>query len=548
MKVQGASFIRFVYPFLFNADSFTERVERIDGRSREENGKSDQANDSNEAEILWQKERFPEGELLPHVARYLNPPEGSEPTVRLWQIAPEVLQSPRGLGAGARNRATSWYLIRGTLKTRFFIEDIQFTLYSTGVGFLTVRIRPDVVDVSDWLDFQHFFRFLHGRGVSLYAQRRVGFDKEAKKAIMEDYFPLIAGGPPKDPKIPRELGDIIDGLLGQAAATDEAEPWWSDVFIADQLLPYAVLFVTDTTQDEQQRYKLLYKMHNFFRSQQGETPAREELCPSQPHLLPYADQQWFVFSLDGGSFVAFDPPDTEFFRTTLPDHLDTQYLLLFLLASQQRFALMGFSDQVTRSWEPTGHSREAAEVRASVFSRIRDALLSFTARGYFAQVMQRRHHHRCYRLWQETFQVEQLFREVSDEVRDMHDYLLMEKTERIEKLARDERERARRRERLAREEREQGRRTETQLNILAAFLLVPALILAFLDAVGNNSWSTACFGVLLGLGMGGILMLCLQAHRFRKGSSRLGVGRRDVADGGNEESTNGKEGDSGKSV
>jgi cation transport ATPase len=157
----------------------------------------------------------------------------------------------------------------------------------------------------------------------------------------------------------------------------------------------------------------------------------------------------------------------------LPEHLDGEYLLLFLLALQQRFALISLSEQVT----------------------------------------QRRHHHRCYLRWQETFQIERLYREVSDEVHDMHQYLQMEKTERIE--------------RLAEQDREQSVRTEKTLNILAAFLLLPALVLNFLSAVGNQSWVRVWCGLLLALAAGSLLMIALQRRWFtcstwRKKSSRDG--------------------------
>ena len=54
-------------------------------------------------------------------------------------------------------------------------------------------------------------------------------------------------------------------------------------------------------------------------------------------------------------------------------------------------------------------------------------LILVHSKGQFVQVMQRQHHHRCYLKWQETLQVPQLFDEVSREVREMHEYLLVEK-------------------------------------------------------------------------------------------------------------------------
>lgn len=89
---ENASFARFVYPFLFDAGTFDARVgategTRWQGRDREF--------------AMWSQESFPEFDLLPHVARYLNPPRGTPPSARLWELANEPFQSPGGLGARA---------------------------------------------------------------------------------------------------------------------------------------------------------------------------------------------------------------------------------------------------------------------------------------------------------------------------------------------------------------------------------------------------------------------------------------------------------------
>jgi hypothetical protein len=46
--------------------------------------------------------------------------------------------------------------------------------------------------------------------------------------------------------------------------------------------------------------------------------------------------------------------------------------------------------------------------------------------------MQREHHHRVYRRWQEVFQLERLYQEVSNEVREMHEFLQMRQSQKLE--------------------------------------------------------------------------------------------------------------------
>jgi hypothetical protein len=308
----------------------------------------------------------------------------------------------------------------------------------------------------------------------------VGVD-DAGQAVLKTYRPRLAE-PAADGTDdgPFCFGAVLDGLLRHSGTDDEKERWWSEVFTAGVTIPYAGLFVDSVSADEERQ--LLYQLHNCFHSREGNHPAPEDLCLSQPHLLPYARRQWFVFSLECGAFLACDVPSADespFFRETLPSHVDTHYLLGFLLALHQRFTLASLSDQVAGGWD-AGLKNETDDMsarREELFRRIRHILFSFTAKGQFVQVMQRQHHHRCYLKWQETLQVPQLFDEVSREVREMHEYLLVKRTERIEQLADQQKERTEL----------MGRR----LNWLAAFFAVPALVLSFIQAAGGVSWIPA---------------------------------------------------------
>jgi len=111
-------------------------------------------------------------------------------------------------------------------------------------------------------------------------------------------------------------------------------------------------------------------------------------------------------------------------------------LLVFLLALQQRFLLARLSEKVASAWLPAAiRDREIKALRGNrtgtlkdmreAFDDIRDIFLAFTARGYFTQVVQTEVHHRYYRKWQETFQVAQMYQEVSDEISEMSGHLEM---------------------------------------------------------------------------------------------------------------------------
>jgi hypothetical protein len=434
--VAASSFVRFVYPFVFEPEAFDAHTVAIyaacwPGRERPLQ--------------VWQEAAFPEEDLLSHVARYLNPPAGTPPTARLWEMHGDALQSPRGLGAGG---GVEWTLRWKGQEVPFRLEDVELALFRVGVGFLTVQARPLSDRVDDWLDFLYAFRFVRGqRGVDIRLRRRVTAD------AYEPYFPAVAGGSETHPEGAGVLGEVLDALLQTVTVHGDAGRWWRETFVPGQLLPYAVVYVDGVRADE--AALLLYRIRHFFPSRREICPAPEDLRLDHDAYLTYADRQYFLFSLEGAAFVAFDAPATDFFRRELPDHLRVRYFLLYLLALHQRFTLIQLSEAVSDHWL----GRTASE-RERAFERIEDRLLTFTARGYFTQVMQHEHHHRIYRRWQEVFQLDELYREVSDEVHAMHSLLLVRRSQ-LEEAA--------------------TRRLERLVGFLGLVIGIPALVLAFLD-------------------------------------------------------------------
>jgi hypothetical protein len=509
MRVDAsASFIHFVYPFLFEAETFAARVRAIE--SAQWQGRQSLLS-------VWETNRFPDDELLSHVARYLNPPAETPATARLWKLH-DAMQEVYGSAGRAE-----WRLLwpRGEIPFQFGrvgkgVFAAQLALFHIGIGLLTVRVEPMTDELSGWLDCLHYFRFARGqRQTSLQAKRRAGIDSQTRQPQSNPFFPEPAGGVAAHPDGRGTCAEVLAALLRSGALTEEVDPWWREVFLPGQLLPFTGLFVDDVSQDGLSR--VVYTVRNLFHSHQSLHPARADLqMEDHPALLPYAEGQWFVFSLEGGGFVAGNAPTAPFFRQTLPDHLRNEYFLLFELVLHQRFALMGLSEKVARHWLPGG-TQGSDEEREVAFARIRDALLSFTARGHFTQVMQREHHHRCYRKWQDIFQVDRLYQEVSDEVRDMHEYLLMRRTERIERLTEEQR---RQTEAAARAEAEReqaaqlrAKRLEGRFNRLALLLGLPALALTYVDVAYQATWTSAALAMLAGFVMGVIVLVALQYRR-----------------------------------
>ncbi len=444
------SFSLFVYPFVFESENFSVISEKA--------GKAQFKTDGGKNLTVWQAASFPKEDLLPHVSRYLNPLTAEvQPTARIWNMTGEALSSPHGLG----NRA-AWKLhAKQTdengqahdLEIPFAFTKLQLTLFRTGIGFLTVEAAPTSENISDWYNFLHFFRFINRQNVSLSAVRTVGLDNETQQQKVAPFFPLgecDADGRGK-----------FKAILCELLAQFEAD--CADVFIPDQLLPYAAVFIKNHAVTED--FQVIYKLRNFFHSEQGKNPAPNDLRTDHSSLLEYGEREWQIFSHDGGIFAAFDAPDTEFFRVNLPQHLRSQYFLLFLLALQQRFALINYSVRISQDWFGQNENH-----RIEAFEKIRADFFDFAARGYFIQVMQREHHHRCYRRWQETLQVEEFYQNVRHKIREMHEHLQTRRTEQIKNLS----------EKQAELIEEQDRKINILSVSVALLFGLPSLIIGFL--------------------------------------------------------------------
>ena len=411
------SFLHGVYPFSFQPDIFDERVHKVE-KARHIFRRSGRKVD------VWHEQKVAHDELLSNMAGFLNPPTDVPATARIWRLNDE-LQHVWGIADQAdwslmlRGREIPFRL--GELGQETFA--VQLALFRVGIGFLTVRIKPMSDDIDDWTDLLHYFRFADGqRAVGVSASQRTSRDR------LDSFFPEPALEIRRNN--PGAVSDLLRAILRFNISEPGAPDWWSEVFRPRQLLPFAALFVHNVPEAE--RPLLVYRIRNLFHARQELHPSSEDLCMDAPNVLAYTDQQWLLYSREGGSFIAFDPPRTPFFQKTLPSHLRDQYFLLFLLALHQRLALTSLSEQVARHWLPTRSGYAGQKQREQAFERIRDTLLVLVARGRFTQVMQREHHHRAYRQWRATFEIDDLYRDVSEQVREMHDFLLEQRVSRLE--------------------------------------------------------------------------------------------------------------------
>lgn len=450
---ENISFARFVYPFVFRSELFDSLTKSADGSADTRNNNASANAAGVGAELLaraWQVCDFEVGDILPHVAELLAP--GSTRTngrtvARRWVL------TKRCLSKMFHSSAKGTWEVK-CQKNYFPIEitDVQLALFPYGAGFLTISAHPRrSVDprqsLDNWLDFIHAFRYVEPKGYTDIrfkpipgvgiSSRNVEEGSTRIKPIIERLLKTIKL---KAGTLRQGIDGMLDRIDGAATCEPGNDVWWEEVYIPGQLIPFVALYLDNVPRDEIEM--LIFRIRSFFFHNQITHPAHDQLCLDHADLLTYADKMWFTFSLAGGAFVAINPPKEGVYRTSVAKKaLPQDYFLLFLLALQQRFVLSRLAKSVAETWlsdiereqsRTGGRGRRLANSKRTDhtdsklnqdFEEISDVFFSFTAKGYFAQVMQGERHHLYYRQWQRTFEVEQLYQQVRDRISDMRAYI-----------------------------------------------------------------------------------------------------------------------------
>jgi len=403
-------------------------------------------------------------EVLPHIRRQLDA-GAKTATVVAWQLGQTTID--QNFGSASR---TVWRLLHKdhgrrsptTWQCDFTVEGATLALFNDGIGFLSLRLRPHSTEPRDWCDFLHHFRYGVGRGVGVEVTRRSGPG------------PAVPWRPPLLAPVAAEPLEPY-GLVTAVLATFRPEEyWWKHVFVPCRLIPYYGLLMEGTSPDQDASF--LARLRKLFASRQNYTPAPESLSPSHRSLVPYASRCWHLMTLEGGGFVGRDVPDDGFYRGQLSRHLQDQYWLAFLLAMHSRFALLTLSADVAEHW-PRQCGLEARVARAAVFEQLRDGLLEYTARSHFSQVFQRENPHAAHRRWVEICEIDALYREVRDEVAELHADLAARQQA---TLAEQARQAAAQAERQQQEQKEQAERLQRLVAAFGIILGGPTLVMGFL--------------------------------------------------------------------
>jgi|GEM_PF-3896438 len=387
MFVSKDSFILFVFPFHFHAEDYDLLRNVLQSEP--------QASD-------WGIQAFPESDLLvSSLCRQLSR-HGSEDPLSSWKMSGDATHAWGGYGS-------KWQLCTGR-KSRvpFRFESVRLHLFQTGFGFLVTEVVSESNEFASWLDLLHFFRFADGaRGVRLHAERNLE-NSTSSEAIEFEY----------DGTFEELISDTLRTLLAR-------DGWWSPTFNRHRLIPFYSLALENSDDDDAMKH--LYQLRNLFPSHTHLHPSSVDISTDHPGNRPYAHNQWFVFSLEGGGLHARNRPENPFFSSTLVAHLKNEYMMLFLLTLHQRFHLHKLTHDVAVSWL----DNDDASSRASL-NVLLDADLWYSTNYRFSQVAYSDHYQNFYSKWQSVFRIKDMSEEVKSKLSELNSHLQAAETQRIE--------------------------------------------------------------------------------------------------------------------
>lgn len=241
------------------------------------------------------------------------------------------------------------------------ISDVRFALFPTGVGFLSITVRPKTADLAAWVSALHAMRLTDGRRSAFVSRRSTGVD------TWRGWSP-VTGAVDEEWGV-TTLDELTTKLLG--------EGWWEPAWPPGRSLTYSALFVDDLPDGERQL--LRYAVANHFHADQWLAPAEEEPFGT---WMVYNGRAGFVTTIEGSAFIASNLPSTPFFDDELPTYIEREYGLVYLLAIHERSALLRLLEDAAIAPDPRHRLRQARR------------FAEFAAARHSLEAIQRENHHR----------------------------------------------------------------------------------------------------------------------------------------------------------
>ena len=414
-----ASSILFLLPLWFPKSTYAQRKKQAVEATLTIGGKS---------VPFWEPFALSSRVLLPHVRRYLNI-GGDGTTGTLLSVNPIIIDWL----TGPREADSCWTLnLSNQGSLRFQLLQAHLFLYQLDIAFICLELRASSDLAADWFNLLHYVRFFTGdraRKIQV-TTRELANVAEALRTLAAPSNAMISSKTKNLTVTLPSIASILDVLLDTVSL--EGEPHFpltqsianvgpraiEQPGVEGQLLTYPnLMFASHGNASANANLGLSLVSRAKGAHHAGQRISSHESVNATEGILPYAEDQWFFASSEGGGFVAIQSnemvasPDP-FQARTLPNHVRQDYFFAFSYSAFQRFALIRLSEEVaSQTFKSTDK-----------FTGVQGQVLEFTGRALFSQISQSQHHHRYYDLALRVHQVNEFHKEVSQEVNAFREY------------------------------------------------------------------------------------------------------------------------------
>jgi hypothetical protein len=139
--------------------------------------------------------------------------------------------------------------------------------------------------------------------------------------------------------------------------------------------------------------------------------------------LPYSNRSSFFFSRSGVLFHAHNAPKTEFFQSTMVQHLRGQYFGIFLQVNFQFLTIVETRNRLTDLLAPIKgpKSRASIEELTHQIAQLESDYLSLSSSSKFKSIIYKDHHFRFYEKLQQIFRITDLVSDLESQISQLRE-------------------------------------------------------------------------------------------------------------------------------
>lgn len=316
----------------------------------------------------------------------------------------------------------------------FKVSDIELYLFETKIGFLLLNLElghnDKTLEMSDYVDFNYYFKKISFSDHWIRFQRVVGFNKTTREKSVEC--------------VDLRLKDLITNMIDL-----EVETYFSDKSSPQYAIPFTS-YTTDDSICEKVVVENLFLLRHSFKSTYQIPDSEYNLCANREVYKPFNNIYWGI-ATEGITSIVIDSDisSTRFSNQMLPQKIRKTYLYMYIIVLYWKYSLDRFNIAAgklpKRSMDYFSSARDGVRTLNAVhynqITELRESLIMFKLRSVFRDFTNISHQRKVLEMIESTYSIDKMFAEIDEsiEVLEKKVSILIERNEREKEKLREER-------------------------------------------------------------------------------------------------------------